>query len=74
MRQIVVRLIDSKRVIIRPEYIFEDIIFNRLNDNNDFIQIDNNMFAKSAINHIYIEDVEDVEEEVEKDVITSEQA
>ena len=71
MRQIVVRLIDNKRVIIRPEYIFEDTIFNRLNDNNDFIQIDNNMFAKTAINHIYIEDVE---EEVEKDVTTCEQA
>lgn len=69
MRQVIVRLIDGKTVLIKPEYIFEDLIFNQLNNRDDFIKIENNMFAKNAINHICIEDVE---EEVEKDVATCE--
>lgn len=71
MKKVTVRLIDGMGVIIQDKYIWEDIIFNQLNDNNDFIRINNNIFAKNAINNILIEDIE---EEVEKDVTTCEQA
>ncbi len=71
MKKIIVRLIDDTNVIVNDEYVWIDRVFNDLNDNNDFIRIEDNLFSKGEIKHIH---VEDVEEEVEKDVTTCEQA
>ena len=69
MKKLIIKLIDDTSVAVNNNYICIDSVFNDLNDNNDFIKIDNNLFSKNEIKHIY---VEDVEEEVEKDVTTCE--
>lgn len=71
MKKLIIKLIDDTSVAINNDYLWIDRVFNDLNDNNDFIRIENNLFSKNEIKHIY---VEDVEEEVEKDVTTCEQA
>ena len=71
MKKLIIKLIDDTSVAVNNNYIWIDRVFNDLNDNNDFIRIENNLFSKNEIKHIY---VEDVEEEVEKDVTTCEQA
>ena len=71
MKKLIIKLIDDTSVTVNNDYIWIDRVFNDLNDNNDFIRIENNLFSKNEIKHIY---VEDVEEEVEKDVTTCEQA
>ena len=69
MKKLIIKLIDDTSVAVNNNYICIDSVFNDLNDNNDFIKIDNNLFSKNEIKHIY---VEDVEEELEKDVTTCE--
>ena len=71
MKKLIIKLIDDTSVTVNNDYIWIDRVFNDLNENNDFIRIENNLFSKNEIKHIY---VEDVEEEVEKDVTTCEQA
>lgn len=63
MKELVIELINDTNVSINDDYFFLDDILNKLNNNDDFIQIRNNIFAKNEIRKISVRDIPTTKEE-----------
>lgn len=63
MKELVIELINDINVSINDDYFFLDDILNKLNNNDDFIQIRNNIFAKNEIRKISVRDIPTTKEE-----------
>ena len=57
MRKIIFELLNDKRILIEDDFAWIDNIADQLNNNNDFIRINNYIFNKSEIRSVEIKDI-----------------